>query len=531
MALKSIGQTTHFDVQYEEVLAPASVTVAQAVLNICENDLYKLNLYMPLEDRYRDPNPKILVKIVDQAVTQGVGPGFGEANNSGYTQGRQSVITINPFSSPGTALTPDFAGFAFVAEMAELLMIFLDWDAGSSQGEALSRVMAEELHPSSATNFVGQWTAFPSPKPDWISVNSPAADPGLIVVRGDQNQVAYGCGIVFIYFLRYQLGKSYQQICQIAGPLLLNRYQALTGLNDDPAARLESLLDKHFGPFGFNPVHNNIFPLLDGADRKLSLDFGKPASKLSLALHQPVSQGIAHIPPMFFCPAADYPYSEFGFVTTQTITASSIGIAQPAYEWRINGEPLFVEDGSTLRSVSSCNVDVPNPQDPSQPSQQKADFLFNYQVVPSPDKLSSSLTITTQSFGGDYHPVISVYVDELDAPTEPVSAQQTLTLSTLNLVYGGNYDADRNKCESAFQKEISHWVHIQDPLSALLGPKGDPPPGDLPGVVAAIDQIRSELARFAASNPGKATQVAKYAALKLGLQPHVLLNTAFATRG
>lgn len=529
MATKSVKQTTYFDVQYDDSTGDDGLAVANAVLDVCEADLAKLNLYMPSADKYRDLKIRVLVLNDLQN-----GPPYGFAENYGYTRGVQSEIQINPFGAKDVAVTPDGAAYLFVLELAELLMTFWGWDAGSSQGEALSRLMGEELHPAAAGNSVDPWTLLPSPRPDWISQNktTPPTLPGEPppFVRGDTDPIPIGCAIIFIYFLRYQLGKSYQEICQNPAPLLLNRYQALTGLTDDPVARVDALLDKHYGKGGFTlgGSRNNPFPLLDGADRKLALDFGPLCFKTTLIPGQRPA-GTAHIRPLFFCPVGDYPYVEYGNIVTQRITASSIGIAVPEFVWKINGERLFARDEVSTASVK-CPVDVPNPQDPGQPVSETQVFSFNYQIT-EPDELSSVLTITTQSFGGDYHPTLSVDVDESRFPSEPVVASQTLTFSTRSVVYGGTYDSDRQNCERSFLKSISHLVHIQNPLSALLGPKGDPPRGDLSGVVAAIDEIRAQLAHLAVADPGTAAKIARYAEQKLGLAPHVLLKRASGAQG
>jgi hypothetical protein len=204
MALQIVGQTTHFIVRYDDAVGAPALAVAHAVLNICETDLRTLSQYMPYMrggggDPFIAPHPTIDIQIVNDPLNE---PGFGGASNNGFSIGRQSNIRINPFSAVNKQISDDYAGFLFVAEMAEILMGFYGWDAGSSQGEALSRVMAEELHSASTANFVNTWLGWSRPRPDWITRSEPASGP---FIRGDLDPVAYGCGIIFIYFLRYQL--------------------------------------------------------------------------------------------------------------------------------------------------------------------------------------------------------------------------------------------------------------------------------------------------------------------------------------
>ncbi|MBV8689120.1 MAG: hypothetical protein JOZ59_03330, partial [Candidatus Eremiobacteraeota bacterium] len=304
MALVPLGQTTHFVVEYENTSGPAALGVANTLLGTCEGDLARLNLYMPSGTFFIDPQIKI--QVLNDPVN---GPPLASGKNTGF-HGTDiprvaSVIQINPYSAPGVQITDDFAAFVFVAEMAEILAGIYGWDLSSSQGEALSRVMAEELHPASASVWVNPWLSLPRPRPDWISRNEATT----ALVRADLDQIAYGCGIIFIYFLRYQLGVTYDAICMTPGPTLADRYKKLLSATDDPAGRLGALLDKHFGSGAISLAGNNPFPLYDAAARKVVLSFGKP----TIAGHiiRELS-GNAHVQPFFNCPAKDYPYYTLG---------------------------------------------------------------------------------------------------------------------------------------------------------------------------------------------------------------------------
>jgi len=467
-------------------------------------------------------DPKILVKIFNDPIK---GPAFSSASNTGRQIVGQSIININPLSGPTTGITADYAGFLFVAEMAEIVMSSFAWDPGSSQGEALSRVMAEELHPASSSNFVNTWLSFPRPRPDYISQNEPTI-PGSITLPGDRDPIAYGCGIIFIYFLRYQLNYDYFNIVGAGGTLLSDRYRHLTGATDDPATRVGTLLDSHFGTGPVNIVGNNPFPLYDGNNRKVYLTFSLPTAKV---VFLPI-QGVAHLQPYFNCPAADYPYNEFGITETQTITATSVGFGIPTYGWSINGTALLF--GSELKDQVFASVDIPDPQNPGSPQTQSKVFTFDYQISNRFDATggSSSLTLTNRSFDGDYHLDIRVDADETAVSDVPVSVEQSMSVSTHAIVYGGSYDADRQRCEQAFVQATSRFVnHLQDILAALHKVLPDPPPGDLSRAVEAIDQIRNVLAQIAADDPATAAQLAQYAAIQAGVRADLLLKSVSAT--
>jgi hypothetical protein len=517
MTLQIVNQTKHFIVRYDDSVGAAALAVANAVLRICEGDLLTLSVYMPYSrGGAGDPfvDPPIDVQIVNDPLN---GPGFGEANNNGQFPGHQSRIRINPFSAANVQITDDFAGFLFVAEMSELLMGFYGWDGGSSQGEALSRVMAEDLHPASSFNFVNTWLSWPRPRPDWISRNEPASGP---VVRGDFDPIAYGCGIIFIYYLRYQLNISYDRICMAGGSLLSDRYQKLTGATDDPADVVNKLLDHHFGTGRLNLVGNNPFPLFDGADRKVSLSFSRPISKNFLL----PDSGVAHVRPFFTCPVADYPYTEYGSNVSQSITAATIGIGIPTFQWRVNGQLLSPPNGFGESVTSS--VDIPDPQNPEHPSHQQKTFTFDYKISSSFDASggSSTLTITSRSLDGDYRLDLEVDADETAVPTGPVTEKPSIQIGpTRTIVYGGTYDADRKRCEEAFKKAVGEKLRfVQDALSRIHN-LPDPPPGYLVDILESANLIREELARLGQSDHTMANRLAHYVSIKLGVPARLFL--------
>ena len=410
MALQIAAQTQHFIVRFDNSIGLAAPAVANAVRNICEVDLSKLTVFMPSHSGgLADPflHPRLIdVQIVNNTLT---GPGFGGGMNNGYSPGRVSVIQINPFSALNTQITDDYAGFVFVAEMSELLMSFYGWDAGFTKAKRCRASWRKRSIPprrpiSSIFGSAGHGRG-PIRLAETSRQSTPCSGAATFEL------IAFGCGMIFIYFLRYQLNFSYDQICGAGGTLLSDRYRNLTGATDDPAARVRKLLDDHFGTLKINLVGNNPFPLLDGADRKAFLAFGKD-SVTRFRLHE---SGHASIQPFITCPVGDYPYTEFGSFVTQSIIATTLGIGVPVFTWRINGKLL---SGSSTGETVSVTVDVPDPQNPGQPSRQTEDFAFDYSVSSSFGVAggSSTLTLTSRSIDGDYQFDVKVEADETAVP-------------------------------------------------------------------------------------------------------------------
>ena len=113
----------------------------------------------------------------------------------------------------------------FTAELAECFMGLQNrgWNCGASNGEALSRFLAEQTSNGPAGVLAGyesapQWDA--AGRPDWIDATEPT----------DQDLVSVGCGVVYLYWM---LSKGYTaaQITQAGCPdgTLSSNYAALTG--------------------------------------------------------------------------------------------------------------------------------------------------------------------------------------------------------------------------------------------------------------------------------------------------------------
>jgi hypothetical protein len=112
-----------------------------------------------------------------------------------------------------------------VAELTESFMGAQNkgWDCGGSNGEALSRFLAELESGGPAGALAGfatgpDWDR--AGRPNWIDATEPT----------DQDSVSTGCGVVYLYWMMSQ-GHTPAQIAQAGCPdgSLASNYQALTG--------------------------------------------------------------------------------------------------------------------------------------------------------------------------------------------------------------------------------------------------------------------------------------------------------------
>jgi hypothetical protein len=260
--------TPNFQIQYDPADYPAPGELAaaqqraQALVNGCEPD------YAVLCERFGVAMGTGLGALnrVFVTLTKTVRGG----SNGGYSKSHPRM-SVNP----EIGSTDDKVMAIFVAEMIEIMMSYKGpWNPGDSGGEGISRVAAQILHPQYGAGFVNAWLASdPTTDPssavadsefrkDWVSRNftgGPLRAGGT--VRGDDDSYSYGCAMLFIYYLKSQLGFSMAEIVQHAGPTLAATYQALTLGQTKGFWEFRSLLAEHF-PIGVESPTDDPFPLI-----------------------------------------------------------------------------------------------------------------------------------------------------------------------------------------------------------------------------------------------------------------------------
>jgi hypothetical protein len=148
----------------------------------------------------------------------------------GATDGSQGAYHYGCSFSSGGDLYEDAAlgnpALTTGLVMAELSECFMGdqgrgWDCGGSNGEALSRVMAEQASggPGGALGAFMTAPAWPQAGyPDWVGTTEST----------DQDPVSIGCGVLYLYWMMSQ-GYGLDQITQAGGATLALNYSALTG--------------------------------------------------------------------------------------------------------------------------------------------------------------------------------------------------------------------------------------------------------------------------------------------------------------
>jgi hypothetical protein len=149
---------------------------------------------------------------------------------------------------------PELVETAFMAEVVEVFSANQrrGWNCGASNGEGLSRVLATELHPSQLDGFATASAWLNSKRPNFVDRNDPT----------DEHPIATGCAVLFLNYLRYQLGYSWSDIVTHGQPTLSETCYSLTKKTSNVWHTFSALLDAHYPPG--TRVHltvDNVFPL------------------------------------------------------------------------------------------------------------------------------------------------------------------------------------------------------------------------------------------------------------------------------
>ena len=190
------GQTQNF-VVFTDGTASGDAA-AQAMLNSCEAD------YAATQSWFGGLTPPNLPMYV-----------YADPNAGGAYHITCAGTDIHVLSDPN--LAPGF----LTAEIVEVFEAAINngWDCAVTNGESLSRVLAFDRHPEIAADFnqteQDWWSAG---HPDHVNDNS----------SGDTDQIANGCGDLFLYYLHSQLTFDWNAICTTGGQTLGACYQSLT---------------------------------------------------------------------------------------------------------------------------------------------------------------------------------------------------------------------------------------------------------------------------------------------------------------
>jgi hypothetical protein len=230
------GNTAHFEVSYLTNLGQQGAGLAQAILQNCERD------YTTLQQAFGGLTPHRLPFVVQ--IT---------ADNSGASHSSCLGTDISVGGKSGPSV--DFIRSLLVAEADEVFMANFGhgWDCGASNGEGLSRVLANDIYKGvEPRDFVSSdvWLSL-NPRPNFVDQTAPT----------DTDYNSIGCSVLFLNWLRFQSNHSWADIIAAGSGTLAATYKNLTG-KSTAWTDFQTLINAHF-PVGkkYTLGTDNPFPL------------------------------------------------------------------------------------------------------------------------------------------------------------------------------------------------------------------------------------------------------------------------------
>ena len=229
------GDTAHFKVSYLTSLGQKGANLAAAILQNCERD------YNTLQQAFGGITPQRMPFVVQ--VT---------ADNTGasHSSCMGTDISVGGNTDGGV----DFTRSLLVAEADEVFMANFGhgWDCGASNGEGLSRVLANDIYQGvEPPDFISSdvWLSL-DPRPNYVDNTDPT----------DTNYESIGCSVLFLNWMRFQLNYTWPQIIAAGGDTLGATYANLTG-NDTGWDDFTAQINTQFPPGQqYNTGTDNPFP-------------------------------------------------------------------------------------------------------------------------------------------------------------------------------------------------------------------------------------------------------------------------------
>jgi hypothetical protein len=394
------------------------------------------------------------------------------ANNSGYSSG----INLDAQSgNPNAIDAGNRVKMLFMNEWVEILMSLSSgrWDASNSSGEGLSHYCGIERFPEGhqsyySNPFVNYWLQT-SDRKDWITN----------VENTDRDRVSYGCSLLFLYYLKSQLGYGTADIIQKGSTDLEAAYKNLTGKSG--AFAVFSGLVNTFIPKGSPSLQtNDPFPLYGPTQRSLWIS----SNRMNIGTPTVISSGSAF---QRFLGCSDGRVYHYDIVETQQqikCTAHTWGFMFPQFNWRVNGVPVNASGNISVSAVVTVDITANSSTAIAQ--------SINLFCILSSDH--TTLSISAPSIAG--HILLSVELDAFDQfaqPTVQTVAMETVHLDNEKVVWEPAWGMDLSKCLNNFISKIPRLIappydHLNWAIATLLT-LPDPVPFDFLQINQQIHEL------------------------------------------
>jgi hypothetical protein len=476
----------------------------------CEDDLARLNELFSTNFEAGKTSPYTIWVVVlkDDPTSQLNGWNYG------YETDESSQIWISrgfvpPPPAPPSLIPPDppplsgpdlddaiveFPRFVFVAELAEILMQFTGygWGPGQAPGEGLSNLLGALLHPTGYYDAgqgprINQWlngTAGPPvilPRTDFVSTT----------VNTDQDIFSFGCAILFINFLVYQLGHPLEDVIRAGGATLAETFARVTGQPASAAfATFNDLLQAHIGSSTTNNMlRDNIFPLRDVPGRSVEITLGDPVDKGHMTDATPVPW---EVKPGILCSAAPYDFYRQRQLLEQPVFARARGMANAAFRWMIEGQEVAVRGVWT-------NVTVDRPLTVKNPDGTVTDVANTVTLQYGIRDIwnGSVLYLKTLNWNGNCDLTVTAAAKEAAINEAEVKADESVSLWTVTWSSSDAFQQASKRCNPYFENVNTSFWYLTARLSDLKNRPDPPSEGAVLEVVRAVEQVQKAVAQYA----------------------------------
>ncbi len=207
-----VGVVGNITVDYDPALGAQGLTLATQLLNVVSAP------YQQMQENFGIAGGAVTVVV---APLSGKNDGSGGASHGGCDFKSGNVLYVDATFAVTSGNALDFEVALYIAELSECFMGAQGkgWGCGSSNGEGLSRYLAQNCSPGTMPSWGITGPSWASAGfPDWVSKTEAT----------DRNYISTGCATVYIYWMR-SLGYTTSQITQAGGSTLSANYQTLTG--------------------------------------------------------------------------------------------------------------------------------------------------------------------------------------------------------------------------------------------------------------------------------------------------------------
>lgn len=483
---------------------------AQNVGAVCEIDLVRLNDLFSCNFEAGNTSKHTVwvhcLKDVQSASANGWNYGY-ERTESSRILLQRAFVPPPPSPPPPDppAVTPpnynaaviEFPRFVFVAELAEILMDFTGygWSAHNSMGEGLSNVLGALLHP------VGYYDAKQGPRINqWLNggggppPNLPrSADNVNSTEDTDQNIFSYGCAILFINYLVYQLGYPLKDVIRGLGPTLADTYAKFTNTTAAAAyPAFNTLLQDHIGNTTTNNLlRDNIFPLYDTKHRRVETSVGDPINQGAPVIDpNPV---MFDVKPGLICPVGKYGFTKQHQQIERLVYARARGMANASFRWSIEGVGIAARGQWTYITVNKP-VLVRNPDGKTQTIAKALTILY----VIADSWNGSVLYLKTVTADGNFDMTVSVDARESGVNNDPeVGTFQDVGLDTVTWLAGEEIKKAWKRCNPFYATVDKTIWGMTAQLSDFKNRPDPPSERTLVQIADSVRHLEAAVAQYA----------------------------------